>query len=71
MNLNVEYSGGRLSYVIYHRKKFDPADRKDLAEYKYFLDHGSWKSGCPFWLEWPFLTIPDMVKDKLVRYVLK
>ena len=50
---------------------FDPANKKDRAEYAHFLKNGKWKSDvCPFILDWPYLTIPDMIKDKLAHYVL-
>ena len=71
MNSNIEYSGNRLSYVIYNRRKFDPTKQQDIQDYKYFLDNNHWKNGCPFWLEWPYLTIPDMIKDSIVRNLLK
>ena len=71
MNSNIEYSGNRLSYVIYNRRKFDPTKRQDVEDYKYFLNNNHWKDGCPFWLEWPYLTIPDMIKDSIVRNLLK
>ena len=35
------------------------------------MEHGRWPNYvCPFFLEWPYLTIPDMVKDKFARYTL-
>lgn len=54
------------------KHEFDPASKADRSEYAYFLKHGKWKSFvCPFNLEWPYLTIPDMVKDKLAHHVLQ
>ena len=51
--------------------KFDVKNVKHLEEYKYFVINNSWKNGCPFELDWPFLTIPDMIKDIVVRHFLK
>ena len=40
--------------------------------YKTFLRTHAWgKDGCPFILEFPYLTIPDMIKDKLIHKLLK
>jgi len=52
------------------RRNFDPNSKEDLEEFNYFLQNRKWKSVCPFFLEWPYLTIPDMVKDKIVRNIL-
>lgn len=61
--------------MIYSREriKFN-VDNKDHVEmYRNFLQSGGWahSKGCPFDLEFPYLTIPDMIKDKLVRKFLK
>ena len=53
------------------RRGFDPAKKEDIDEYRYFLRIRKWRSGCPFYLEWPYLTIPDMIKDKIIMHVLK
>lgn len=55
----------------YDRRTFDPASKKDIEEYKYFLTNNKWKNGCPFYLDWPYLTIPDMIKDKVTKFTLK
>lgn len=55
----------------YDRKTFDPADKKDIEEYRYFLTYNKWKNGCPFYLDWPYLTIPDMIKDRVTKFTLK
>jgi hypothetical protein len=46
---------------------FNPKNKKHLEYYKSFLKDSSWNNGCPFFLEWPYATIPDMIKDKIVR----
>jgi hypothetical protein len=54
-----------------HKREFDPANKKDRMEYAYFLQYGKWESAvCPFILDWPYLTIPDMIKDKLAHHML-
>lgn len=53
------------------KRRFDPSSKKDREEYKHFLTNKTWKSFvCPFVLEWPHLTIPDMIQDKLTHYTL-
>lgn len=46
---------------------FDPENKEHMEEYSYFLKNSRWRSGCPFFLEWPHATVPDMIKDKIVR----
>ena len=46
-------------------------EKADLVEYKYFLDNNSWKNNCPFELEWPYLTTPEMIRDKLINTYIK
>jgi len=55
----------------YQRKFFDPSNLGDIKDYRYFMANGKWpQHQCPFILEWPYLTIPDMVADKFIRYTL-
>jgi hypothetical protein len=56
--------------ILRSRRSFDPNDKEDLQEFNYFLQNRKWKTVCPFFLEWPYLTIPDMIKDKIVRNIL-
>jgi len=54
------------------KRKFDITDKKDIEMYRTFLEESKWGvNGCPFELEFPYLTIPDMIKDKLIRKFLK
>jgi hypothetical protein len=48
-------------------------NRDDILEYKHFIIKGHWKSGsCPFQLQWPYLTIPNMLHEMVARhYVTK
>ncbi len=53
------------------RRQFNPADKKDINEFRYFMANYTWpQKQCPFYLEWPYLTIPDMIKDKFIKYTL-
>ena len=53
------------------RREFNPADKKDLAEFKFFKQKGKWKNGCPFYLEDPFVEIPAMCESKFTNYMLE
>jgi len=59
------------SAVRWPRRLFDPTEKNDLIEYKYFLDNSKWRNNCPFELEWPYLTIPEMIRDKLINTYIK
>jgi hypothetical protein len=52
------------------RREFNPADKKDLQELKFFKKKGKWKNGCPFYLEDPFVDIPAMCENKFTTYML-
>ncbi len=53
------------------RRIFDPAVKADREDFKYFLINGKWKNNiCPFLLDWPYLTVPDMIKDRITRHTL-
>jgi hypothetical protein len=47
-------------------------NEKDVEIYKHFLVNNDWKhvGSCPFELEYPYNSVPDMIKDKLVRKFL-
>lgn len=55
------------------KRNFDLNNKDDVEIYRQFLINGNkWgHDACPFNLEFPFLTIPDMIKDRLVRKFLK
>lgn len=48
------------------KKIFDVNSAIDLRHYQSFLKNKSWGKGCPFELEWPFLSIPEMIQHKIV-----
>ena len=50
---------------------FDPSFPDDrLAAKEYFMNNKWSKNGCPFFLEWPYLDIPSMLKDKITKHSL-
>jgi hypothetical protein len=55
------------------KRRFDLNNKDDIEVYRQFLINGNkWgPNTCPFILEFPYLTTPDMIKDKLVRKFLK
>ena len=55
------------------KRKFDMNKKEDVEIYKHFLVNNNWKitGSCPFELEYPWNSVPDMIKDKLVRKFLK
>lgn len=61
-----------LDTIIKPKHHFNVENKKDVEMYRTFLSTGAWgREGCPFTLEYPYLTIPDMIKDKLVHKFLK
>jgi len=60
----------RLSEHYWTKRIFNPIDPTDLKEYQYFLKHSRWKDGCPFIMEWPHLTVTDMIQKKLISHYL-
>ena len=60
-----------LNRMIKTKVVFDLSDKKHVSLYKTFLTTGAWgKNGCPFALEFPYLSVPDMIKDKLIHKYL-
>jgi hypothetical protein len=54
------------------KRYFDLNSKTDIETYRQFLMTNSWGAqGCPFILEFPSLTVPDMIKDRLIRKFLK
>lgn len=56
-----------------NKRQFDINSKADIEVYKHFVVHHNWKNtgSCPFQLEYPYLTVPDMIKDKLIRKFLR
>ncbi len=60
-----------LATIIKQKIFFDPNDKKHINMYKTFLRTHAWgNDGCPFILEFPYLTIPDMIKDRMIHKLL-
>jgi hypothetical protein len=58
-------------FHVYQRRIFEYSSQ-DISDAKSFFANKKWgPDGCPFHLEWPYLNIPDMLKDKLTRHYLK
>jgi hypothetical protein len=54
------------------KRPFNPTHKNDIALLKQFLEENRWGESpqwlpCPFLLEKPYLTIPDMMMDKFVK----
>ena len=61
-----------LDTLLPTKRYFDVNSKKDIEIFRGFLMNNAWGKGCcPFELEEPFLSIPEMIKDKLVRKQLK
>ena len=50
---------------------FNPKDESHMKLFKFFLSEHKWGRPCPFLLEEPYLTIPDMLKDKFIKNKLE
>jgi hypothetical protein len=58
---------------LYSSKKrlFNPKSKKDISAYKNFLYTNGWGiGGCPFFLVFPYSTVPHMIQDKIIHSVL-
>ena len=55
------------------KRKFDINSKTDVEIFKHFLVNRDWKitGSCPFELEYPYVNVPDMIKDKLIHKFLK
>lgn len=54
------------------KRYFDINNKVDIELYRQYLINNAWGSnGCPFILEFPSLTVPDMIKDRLIKKFLK
>jgi len=60
-----------LAQVMRQRVLFDASNKEHVQVYRKFIVDRKWGSvGCPYELEWPYLTIPDMIKDKIIMQYL-
>ena len=61
-----------LAQVQRQRVRFSPEDKKHIEQYRNFIVKRKWDNpGCPFELVWPYLSIPEMIKDKIINHYLK
>jgi hypothetical protein len=61
-----------LAQVQRQRVRFNPDVKEHVQAYRHFLVKRKWENpGCPFELVWPYLSVPDMIKDKIINHYLK
>jgi hypothetical protein len=65
-----------LSAQIVKKRKFNPESKNDRKLAYKFLKTNSWKNlsengACPYVVEWPYLDIPSMLKDRLLDFYCK
>lgn len=54
------------------KRFFDETKKEDIEAYRQFLINRGWGPNCcPFLLEEPHVSIPDMIKDRLIGKFLK
>lgn len=57
-----------LESKLRQKRFFDPRSKKDMDIAKLFFTKHTWgHGGCPFFLEFPYSTVPDMMKDKIIH----
>ena len=60
-----------LDLIQAQKRLFNPKNKKDIAIYKDFLRTGTWgRNGCPFVLVFPYMTVPNMIQDKIIHNIL-
>lgn len=60
-----------LETIIQQKRFFDVGNKKDIELVRNFFKTMAWgREGCPFVCEYPYLSVPDMVKDKLLHKAL-
>lgn len=56
----------------YAKRLFDVGNKQDLKMYRNFIQTRSWGTdGCPFELEWPWLSVPDMLAHKISEHAVE
>ena len=57
--------------TMFPKRQFDPTKKEDMLAYKKFMVKNSWgANGCPFLVEWPFLSVPDMMRHRISEYAV-
>lgn len=59
-----------VSKYLWSKKKFNCSDIEHLKEYDFFLKQNKWGKNCPFELELPFTSIPQMIENKITNHYL-
>lgn len=49
---------------------FNPANPAHRGAYKDFFARGNWRDGCPFMLEPPYQSVPNMCRERLLNWYL-
>ena len=58
-------------FSAHQRHFFDATSKSDMQLARNFFVKHAWGSeGCPFFLEVPWLNVPDMLKDRIMKYHL-
>jgi hypothetical protein len=58
-------------FSVHQRHLFDATSKDDMKLAKnFFIRHAWGPDGCPFFLEVPWLNVPDMLKDRIMKYHL-
>jgi hypothetical protein len=53
------------------KRLFNAKSKKDMSAYKNFLLTNGWgEGGCPFFLVFPYSTVPHMIQDKIIHNAL-
>ena len=60
----------KLNDTFFQRRLFNPASRKDLKELRYFLANDKWETACPFYVEFPWESVPTMCLQKYTVHTL-
>ena len=61
-----------LDAFVKTKRHFDVNSKKDIAIFAEFMKKSAWgPDRCPFVLEYPYLSIPDMIKAKIINKMLK
>jgi len=59
-----------LESVQIEKRFFDPKSKQDMAAARHFFKEMAWGNPCPFFLEYPYESVPSMIKDKIVYHAL-
>lgn len=61
-----------LEKIRQSKRNFNVNSLKDVNCFRNFLKQNKWgDTGCPFVLEHPHVSVPDMIKEKLIKKYLK